>query len=620
MDPNEYLNENFDISKLTVPKIRSILVEHQIEYPSNSNKSELIKIFNDKIVPKKDEILKQYSVLPSAEGIVDASSKLPSSEPIDLTDTDKTIPAKRSSDSSLTNSKKTKKKTSKKESKSASANSSYLGIDVDLDEINEIFDVPIKAPGSATPLKTSTKKIIEKNYTNSSFNDSKSPTPKVKRTKSPSTTTSAKSNSINLSEDKAQNNIEFIESINNSIVINLDDDSDEDSKDVFNISTSKTSKSIQPLTTPEKKIIDDIFTSAKILNGPIKNLKSDDNDSISIESDTVNEQVDDYVKTNKDRSEIGSDSGKKQQEANESEKKEDKLETKEVEDNEDENLNSNSSTPEPLKVEEIKEITKVIINGESESEVEEPIENTSKTISDYIINVILIFNMIVPIFLLYFFREIKINTGYCDQQSPEKLLDIWNMIPDSFHDTLLPIQPYIENFEDLLIKSASFECEPCPEHATCTSSSINCDYNYIKKIPLDSIFGLIPLQEVCQFDLLRKERMYYFTEFTKNYLHKHKNGVLSLEELHEYLKLTKPSTMNEKEFENLWNNFVKNELVTDTELNFNYETSEVTLSHKTPTEFYTRSFNNINTVKKSTKLFQKTPPSVDVKGYYTKRE
>ena len=56
-DELEYLTPGFDPSSLTVPKIRSILVAHDIPYMSSAKKSQLIDIFNDQLVPRSRKIL-----------------------------------------------------------------------------------------------------------------------------------------------------------------------------------------------------------------------------------------------------------------------------------------------------------------------------------------------------------------------------------------------------------------------------------------------------------------------------------------------------------------------------------------------------------------------------------
>ena len=53
----EYLSPTFDPSSLTVPKLRAILVSHDIPYPASAKKSQLIDIFTQEIVPRSRRIL-----------------------------------------------------------------------------------------------------------------------------------------------------------------------------------------------------------------------------------------------------------------------------------------------------------------------------------------------------------------------------------------------------------------------------------------------------------------------------------------------------------------------------------------------------------------------------------
>jgi len=59
MDELEYLQPGFNPASLTMPHIRSILVSHDIEYPSAAKKAQLIEIFNTKLVPKGPKILRE---------------------------------------------------------------------------------------------------------------------------------------------------------------------------------------------------------------------------------------------------------------------------------------------------------------------------------------------------------------------------------------------------------------------------------------------------------------------------------------------------------------------------------------------------------------------------------
>lgn len=57
-DPElQYLSSSFDPASLTVPKLRAILVEHDISYPASAKKPQLIDIFTQELVPRARKIL-----------------------------------------------------------------------------------------------------------------------------------------------------------------------------------------------------------------------------------------------------------------------------------------------------------------------------------------------------------------------------------------------------------------------------------------------------------------------------------------------------------------------------------------------------------------------------------
>jgi len=53
----DYLSPSFNPSTLTVPRLRSILVSHDIAYPASAKKSQLIEIFTDQLLPRSRKIL-----------------------------------------------------------------------------------------------------------------------------------------------------------------------------------------------------------------------------------------------------------------------------------------------------------------------------------------------------------------------------------------------------------------------------------------------------------------------------------------------------------------------------------------------------------------------------------
>ncbi|KAF4825544.1 Inner nuclear membrane protein SRC1 [Colletotrichum siamense] len=75
MDEYEYLQPGFDPKSLTVPRLRSILVAHEIQYPSTAKKPQLVDLFNEEVLPQAKKILaKQARAKRSSKGIVDMGS------------------------------------------------------------------------------------------------------------------------------------------------------------------------------------------------------------------------------------------------------------------------------------------------------------------------------------------------------------------------------------------------------------------------------------------------------------------------------------------------------------------------------------------------------------------
>ncbi|KAE8442685.1 hypothetical protein EG329_002930 [Mollisiaceae sp. DMI_Dod_QoI] len=75
-DSLDYLQTGFDPSSLTVPRLRSILVSHDIEYPSGAKKPQLVQIFTDKVLPQSRKILSARArAKRTSRGITDADSQ-----------------------------------------------------------------------------------------------------------------------------------------------------------------------------------------------------------------------------------------------------------------------------------------------------------------------------------------------------------------------------------------------------------------------------------------------------------------------------------------------------------------------------------------------------------------
>jgi hypothetical protein len=80
----DYLQPGFDPKSLTIPRLRSILVAHNVPYSSSAKKGQLVDIFNDQIVPQSKKILAARArAKRSSKGIFDADSVSSSSNPFD---------------------------------------------------------------------------------------------------------------------------------------------------------------------------------------------------------------------------------------------------------------------------------------------------------------------------------------------------------------------------------------------------------------------------------------------------------------------------------------------------------------------------------------------------------
>ncbi|KAK4168720.1 Man1-Src1p-C-terminal domain-containing protein [Cladorrhinum sp. PSN259] len=71
----DYLQPGFDPKSLTVPRLRSILVTHNVQYPSTAKKPQLIDLFIEEVLPQSKKILSaRQRVKRMSRGIVDADS------------------------------------------------------------------------------------------------------------------------------------------------------------------------------------------------------------------------------------------------------------------------------------------------------------------------------------------------------------------------------------------------------------------------------------------------------------------------------------------------------------------------------------------------------------------
>lgn len=73
MDDQAYLEPGFDPSTLTMPRLRSILVAHSINYPASAKKGQLVDLFNENIGAQAEKLRNaSLRVKRTSRGIVDA--------------------------------------------------------------------------------------------------------------------------------------------------------------------------------------------------------------------------------------------------------------------------------------------------------------------------------------------------------------------------------------------------------------------------------------------------------------------------------------------------------------------------------------------------------------------
>lgn len=73
-DAFDYLSPDFDLSSLTVPRLRAILVNHDVPYPASAKKAQLIGILQDEVLPQAKKLLRERErVKRTSDGITDAA-------------------------------------------------------------------------------------------------------------------------------------------------------------------------------------------------------------------------------------------------------------------------------------------------------------------------------------------------------------------------------------------------------------------------------------------------------------------------------------------------------------------------------------------------------------------
>ena len=80
----DYLQDGFDPWSLTVPRLRSILVTHNVQYSATAKKPQLIELFEDEVIPQAKKYLAvRARAKRTSRGIVDADSQSTTSTDFD---------------------------------------------------------------------------------------------------------------------------------------------------------------------------------------------------------------------------------------------------------------------------------------------------------------------------------------------------------------------------------------------------------------------------------------------------------------------------------------------------------------------------------------------------------
>lgn len=74
-DMDDYLEEGWDPRSVTMPRLRSILVTHNVDFPSTAKKAQLVQLVEDEVLPKAPKLRAQKArAKRSSMGIVNAGS------------------------------------------------------------------------------------------------------------------------------------------------------------------------------------------------------------------------------------------------------------------------------------------------------------------------------------------------------------------------------------------------------------------------------------------------------------------------------------------------------------------------------------------------------------------
>jgi hypothetical protein len=400
-DELAYLQPGFDLNTLTMPKLRNILVYHNVAFPASAKKAQLVELIEANILPKAKKLLKERDrVRRTSKGITDMSQE------------------------------------------SATTNE-------DVEEDDRELMPPPKTPRSRK--------------SKSNLGDTTTATPATRRSKTPSTRKSK------------------------SRASDVDTETDPEPSRRSPKKNARRSTTVEAQETPAVRIQEPARVKREAGESPF----SDDNPFQSGSSPPSGTGARRVASTSRSRVSGGrpsSTSTRQRETASPVVKRED-------EDSSTATYRIPVSqivpTTEEFTPEETQELVRAGGQPQSSALVrrrKKPASHTAKSIPALLVTSILVL-------LGGWYRQEKVDVGYCGVGAPSWSLSSNPNIPIWIHENLQPT------------------CEPCPPHAQCYSNmEVRCDHDYILQHHPLSLNGLVPIPPTCEPDSEKQRRVKYVAD------------------------------------------------------------------------------------------------------------
>ncbi|GME88819.1 unnamed protein product [[Candida] boidinii] len=670
MDNKEYLEPGFDPKSLTVANLRSVLLDHDINYPSSAKKSELVELFKEHVTPNAAKFLADYNRLnvPNGHGIInmDTPAKSESNGKTSKKSSRVSTPASKKKRSRHENDNEDLEKSEHEINRSRELSPSREkkeegSLKKEKKKKKDMDDDTEKSPfssdnvfqksssvNSSSPSPVKAEKIIPQKR---ELQDEKTPKKKKQLRKKTSdiiqdvsTSTDSSPNNLKhspiktLNVDKYEEKLQFEDESLDFITNSIKSPKKTKSKASQIIKPeNEISFSIAPPRNPQrqetpvkvnnspkpsaKKVIQnnlsDISQStAKSQLGPKKLLSFSDDTTVAeeitkekeipiehkhVETPAPSGLVDDSEdKPSELQQELEAEAAAVTAEEEEKEKEEEEELEEEEEEEEEENDDDDEEEDiliieeEEFIIIEKEEITSEDIN--KESFVSSILSALSKIFTYSLSTILIIFLISTAIF----YRQLKVNVGYCGAEVNESL----NLV-ESFQlrDNIPSIVPYVDMYEKFL-EDHKPACAQCPPHAICKPySRITCNVDYIRSTNWLGLFGLIPGQEYCVPDVWKMQRIKSMARYTLRILKDKRDKTISMDELHDLLYALRSDGISAEEFEQNWV-LALEDLEQNPMVKVNYQVKEITIENKVIENY---SSNTIINRRKKTKLFDQRP-------------